>query len=549
MDHSLVCQVKDEDGDPLLIESADYLPKWLNPESSLNRVYIYQGQVHIIPRREKSDRMTVKEALKMLQQDSNTSRCKEEIQKCIQSRVSNFPKAIKEQKHRARCFVPASVAVLLENHSGLVSHAVRAFYLRDDYDMKACRLMKYFPPENRVFRNVTFTKCLYAQLLSQKFLPDVKIGWNIPPVNSPQFKSYDLGMKLACGFEILISKAKSVTSDYVNHDNCCEDKWKQFVNSLKDKGYFNGLLVSSKGYQERLANAYEFYQQSMKLDDNTFEDSSQIGLKILNLVKSLEIDYEKLKQEEEHLESEDDDNWINIDQEKFENILQNQFKGRDLTTELAKKIPKALDSFVNYDKSGLDGAEFPKNQKTQERLKPVQFNPDNIQEALSSILSLKIPKDDDNDEDDDDSSALSDYDQNDIDDDLFDSDDDDYDLKLLKLNPTRPEVEKQSSKDRKEMEYIQEMKMYMKAMDEELSKTEIDKSFEKELKVSNVNKVPPLATVETDSDDDDASVNTSVNTLKNILQSYDCQQGLAGPASNILSSMGLHLPKNTGPSS
>ena len=54
---------------------------------------------------------------------------------------------------------------------------------------------------------------------------------------------------------------------------------------------------------------------------------------------------------------------------------------------------------------------------------------------------------------------------------------------------------------------------------------------------------------EEEEEDDTASVNTSVNTLKNILQSYDCQQGLAGPASNILSSMGLHLPKNTGPSS
>lgn len=33
-----VCRVEDNDGEFLLIEAADYLPKWLNPDSSENRV-------------------------------------------------------------------------------------------------------------------------------------------------------------------------------------------------------------------------------------------------------------------------------------------------------------------------------------------------------------------------------------------------------------------------------------------------------------------------------------------------------------------------------
>lgn len=34
----IVVQVKDSDGDFVLIESADYLPKWANPDSTNNRV-------------------------------------------------------------------------------------------------------------------------------------------------------------------------------------------------------------------------------------------------------------------------------------------------------------------------------------------------------------------------------------------------------------------------------------------------------------------------------------------------------------------------------
>ena len=34
----MFCSVEDNDGQFLLIEAADHLPKWLNPESSENRV-------------------------------------------------------------------------------------------------------------------------------------------------------------------------------------------------------------------------------------------------------------------------------------------------------------------------------------------------------------------------------------------------------------------------------------------------------------------------------------------------------------------------------
>lgn len=38
--NELIIQINDNDGEFLLIEAADFLPKWLNPESAENRVSI-----------------------------------------------------------------------------------------------------------------------------------------------------------------------------------------------------------------------------------------------------------------------------------------------------------------------------------------------------------------------------------------------------------------------------------------------------------------------------------------------------------------------------
>lgn len=49
---------------------------------------------------------------------------------------------------------------------------------------------------------VTFTKCLYAQLVKQTFVPDRRSGYSLPPRSHPQYKAYELGMKLVSLFLI-----------------------------------------------------------------------------------------------------------------------------------------------------------------------------------------------------------------------------------------------------------------------------------------------------------------------------------------------------------
>ncbi len=43
-------------------------------------------------------------------------------------------------------------------------------------------------------------------------------------------------------------------------------------------------------------------------------------------------------------------------------------------------------------------------------------------------------------------------------------------------------------------------------------------------------------------------LDVDLNLMTNLLESLSCQAGLAGPASNLLQSLGLHLPPNSDPS-
>ena len=62
--------------------------------------------------------------------------------------------------------------------------------------LQACITFQRFRPGTRVMREVMFTKCLYAQISQQKFTPDKRSGYTVPPSSSSKFKAYDLGAKL-----------------------------------------------------------------------------------------------------------------------------------------------------------------------------------------------------------------------------------------------------------------------------------------------------------------------------------------------------------------
>jgi hypothetical protein len=57
--------------------------------------------------------------------------------------------------------------------------------------------MQKFKPEKFVQTEVTFTRCLYAQLVRQKFHPPKVFGSEaVLPPSHPDHKAMDLGVKL-----------------------------------------------------------------------------------------------------------------------------------------------------------------------------------------------------------------------------------------------------------------------------------------------------------------------------------------------------------------
>lgn len=512
-DDTLVITVEDNDGDFLLIEAAHHLPKWLEPDTSENRTFLYQGAFHLIPLDQQLFPLdatpTIFDAINFIREHADRTKCNEKIQNAINDRIKGYPNRVKELHHKANCYVPNSVAALLQSDSSLVSYAVRSFYLRDPIDLKACRAMKYFPPENRVMRTVTFTRCLYAQLVCQSFKPDAKTGWNMPPENSNLFKSHDLGMKLACGFEILVSNCSNNNNNSKVLSNSFDNSsWEKFDNSLKANGYFGNELVGSKNYNALLENAKCYFHQIQTNDDHKCVPiMKKIGLKILDFLKSEHLNDLK----DEILGKEDDDSWLNCNTDELDNYLSEKFslqKQSNLSeSELASTITTSLSAFVEKE-SGIKGVK-PKNFNSNQ----VDFDPETFANALESVLSLNIPQ-----SDSDESSAMSDYSYSDE----LDSDDQSEDE--LSYNKTL--------NDKKAKDKIEEMKLYMKEMDKELAETKVGQSFERK-------KSAPLAQVEDD------GVDINLTTLTNILQSYKNEQGVPGPTSTLFSSMGIQLPENS----
>lgn len=152
-----VARVYDSDGEFLLIEAAEFLPDWASPDTCHNRVFLHQGLVHLLPNIKETESLSVEEVLPLI---GASSEAPTEIQNCIRNRLSCYPGGIKNNQHCVTVFVPTAVAAILKHAPHLISAAVQSFCNRDPVDMKACRAMKYFPPEQRVYHRITFTRWL-----------------------------------------------------------------------------------------------------------------------------------------------------------------------------------------------------------------------------------------------------------------------------------------------------------------------------------------------------------------------------------------------------
>jgi len=475
-------------------------------------------------------------------------------------------KKIKENLHKCHAYLPVGVAYLLKQQPSLIAPAVLAFCHRDPLDIRACRIMKNFPPKERVMRTVTMTKCLYAMLVQQKFNPEKRTGWDLVETSNPQHKAQMLGIKIACGFEILVSQTKSTSKD-TSVDLTYDKRWHQYKSSLTDKGYFKNLYEGSNGYKLLEDQAKDYYLSNV----DEYLSSPSISQRIKSILDCVTED-ELLQQKNDitDLEPADDENWLDVTPSDLDRILEQKFGLKSFeqssASNLASLFTDKIRSFLNQ-ASDINGADFSKNHLSDDSssdsddeeksanekvlnslacgpdvMRPtnddkdavairynkkkkkineksnVNFEPEKYEAALRSILDFKIP------EDNWDESSSSDMDS-------YGSDCDDF----MSASQPGPSISS-----------------YMTQMDKELASTSLGSSF---IKKPTTDKDKPKKTVRidptvqcVDSEDDNFSdvedfkpVDIDANAFQHILNSYQEQLGLPGPAGNLLGPAGLNL--------
>lgn len=511
-----VVSLLDNDGDVILIEAALDLPAWLDPSNSDNRVYLYQGQIHIIPlpntpaailQVPTTGRLLREKAIHQVRSNPRLTLASPAIQQAIQDRTHH-------ELHRSTCILPNKAAFVLLSEPQLITLAIEAFYLRDPFSMKACASMSTFPPaEGSTETVIKFTKTTYAQAQSQKFYAPKP--FRLPSVNDRnKFKHAELGMKVACGLEMLYYNQKQRnqddTTDIDTYSFDKDPKYAAYVEHLKKLGYFRSERAGSQLYKMLERQSKEQYllykaqdqQQDVVSydhldaeDEDTFRFSAQVfsngtsnaRQRIDQLLSQYSI--EALDQlVSENTETEDSDEWMNVDPQQLEDMLMkrmgnmNKSMMSDMANELGvseenmdlEAIMNNFENFVENSKSGVDGVVFPGEQEEE---------------------------DDDSDEE-------------------YYNDDDE--------EPVQFDIEKFMSILRGE----QDLGDVMEEMDQEIyGHDKISGSFAK------------LSTNEEDEEEDEgAPVDVQLNLVKNVLESFKSQQGLPGPVSNILNQFGVVLP-------
>ncbi|KAJ1375823.1 Ecd family [Sesbania bispinosa] len=525
---SLSIRLWDSDGEFLLIEAAFHLPRWLNPDTSLHRVFIRSGDLHIIPRNRLPE-PSLLDSLNFLATSGSESRAPDPVQRAVKNRIKDYPDQARRNMHRARVRVPASVAQVLKHEPCLISLAVEGFYDRDVDSMKFAAKMERFlekgKEEELVCVPVKMSRAMYAQLSQQTFRAP-KVYPELPGRGEGErYVEAELGMKIACGLEMMYQQRKR---DGVEGKGAT---WEVFKESLEKNGYFQGLLSGSNEYQRLMQNAQEYYRNTSL--HSKASDLMNAPVRRIDEILALPYSVDDFKGQE--VPPSDDDSWIYNGEEELNSALMERQKEMELYDLKHKKkgkgkedqdtglssssnadefdpgdIAKTMQKFVNT-LSSYKGAEAP-----EDRNKEVDLDVDQFIKDMESIMKLPGEVADSNVEE----GSSSDLDFDDSgESDMAESAEDDDDVEDTF------------------------MRSYSDVMNEELKETTLQKSF-----VRANEQIPKkdegTSNAAEDMDEDFSPVDVDVNLVKSFLDSFSSQQGLPGPASNLLGLMGVQFPQD-----
>jgi len=488
----IAIQLNDSDGEFLLIQAADFLPEWASSasnNSTLNRVFVFNGELHLIPPAETPSQVTYNpafgpiaspvDAFQTLTDFSLITKASDSIQKCIQKRIEPFGSYERNFLHRKTCVIPSNLAWLIENaqKEAYLSAAINRLCDKDPLDLKLCRNFDTFKAQDLMQYRVTFTKHLYSKLQCCDYKPLKAHNWPQIPPNPLESEQLLLGFKLTSAFEILV-KVEEKNRDKNNVENSAA--FKKFVENLTCKGFFQGNLEHSQKYNELFLQAKENYMKTelkerslrremvkdylSELNETSLKEFKEAGKVILSNV------------------SDDLDDWMNVDEKDLDEFIQRYSRGDVSSTYDFNLLTSAFKKFLDKPKEKMDllmGSDYAEINKNEEQ---IDFDLDKLRKTFDEVKMGSGEKKDDGDESDESDSFY--------------------------------QVGDESDDDGNEQEKIGEV---MSAMDAELH-------AEKN-----------LARIKQGGDD----VAIDLNLVSNAIESYSSQLGLSGPVSNILKSLGF----------
>ncbi|GMI86561.1 hypothetical protein like AT5G65490 [Hibiscus trionum] len=520
---SLSIQVNDSDGEFLLIEAAYHLPRWLNPENSQNRAFIRRGKLHIIPKSALPN-PTLTESLKFLIENEQASVAPDSVQSVIQSRIAGYPEKAKLNTHTVRVRAPVTVVQVLKHAPSLISLAVEGFYDRDLDSMKHAAKMERFLKGGKeevemVTVAVKMSRAMYAQLMQQRF--QAPKCYPMPPKKGDL--EAELGMKIACGFEMMYQEKKKEGEEGKGSG------WKMYKESLEKSGYFKGLIPGSKEYSKLMEKAEEYYRNS-SLFSKTRE---LLNVPVRQIDEILSLPYSADDFRNEDIPPSDDDSWLYGGEDELNSVLQDRQKEMELYELKHKKMSKehqdtgassrskgkdfdlselvkTMQGFI-HKMSSYEGAEVPLDRVPKE----VELDEESFMKDMESVINYQGDENVTGGVDGDEGSSDMDFDESEDGSEMSDHEDGEDSF----------------------------MHSYSDVMNDELKNTTLKKSFVHANEQSS-NKNEGTSNATEDMDEEFSPVDVDVNLVKNLLDSFSCQQGLPGPASNLLGLMGVKLPKD-----
>ncbi|KAI0441798.1 SGT1-domain-containing protein [Xylaria telfairii] len=504
---SLWVRVFDNDGEFLLVEAANVVPNWLSPEIDNNRAWIHQGKLHLVPLSACSGvkrSLSLVEVVNYIRLHPGDMVHSPLIQAEAFYRLEKYPENIEASMHQSLITVPRKLAYILHTQPAAIAPAIEAFYLRDPVGLKPLITASpdlHFPPRDLVTVSVRFTKVLFAQVKSQQFAappiwstivkPAADEAGSISEQEQKSSARLELGMKVSSGFEILAAIA-----------------------NRKDN---------------RLTREFAILLEDMEEDGDGILPADEEIMKWPNVNRD------------------DDEAWLDINFEDFENELQGKQGdrtekesgfGNAQTQADLRKIVSRFEDFLNDETAGYEGAELhdmdhddgssgdsegagdvdvndDDDESSEDEDKVVSFDEDQFNRMMREMMGLP-PEDDTN---------LSGG--------------------TLQRNPS---VKEASIGWEEDEEDIRQLTAQMEDELKGLGALKLDarpkraKTLGSEGSTALKGKGKGIEQEGESSGEEEVDID--YNLAKNLLESFKSQAGLAGPAGNLLEMLGMKLPRD-----